>query len=178
LFWVRKGGKRVTKKEVASLACKILALYSIINGLAGGIFDEISIIQLGSNRTLQRIEILTFLAPFLVGIALWFFSETIATKMLLSNEKINKNNSPTAMEIQVIAFSILGLFFIGNALPKTVSTVYILFTMEGFEIDTPSYTQQLIEVGIQLVIGLGLFLGTQRLILINKAIKSRTKSRN
>jgi hypothetical protein len=167
----------VTKQEVASLACKILALYSMINGLAGGIFDEISIIQLGSNRTLQRIEVLTFLAPFLVGIVLWFFSETIATKML-SNEKINKNNSPTAMEIQVIAFSILGLFFIGNALPKTVSTGYLLFTMEGFRIDTPSYTQQLIEVGLQLVIGLGLFLGAQRLILINKAIKSGAKSRN
>jgi hypothetical protein len=113
-----------------------------------------------------------------VGIVLWFFSETIATKMLFSNEKINKNNSPTAMEIQVIAFSILGLFFIGNALPKTVSTGYLLFTMEGFRIDTPSYTQQLIEVGLQLVIGLGLFLGAQRLILINKAIKSGAKSRN
>jgi hypothetical protein len=178
LFWVRRGGKRVTKQEVASLACKILGLYGIINGLAGGIFDEISIIQLGSNRTLQRIEVLTFLAPFLVGIVLWCFSETIANKMVFSSEKINKNNSLTAMEIQVIAFSILGLFFIGNALPKTVSTVYILFAIEGFRIDAPSYTQQLIEVGLQLVIGLGLLLGTQRLILINKAIKSGTKSRN
>jgi hypothetical protein len=60
----------VTKQEVASLACKILALYSMINGLAGGIFDEISIIQLGSNRTLQRIRSINVFGSFSGGYSL------------------------------------------------------------------------------------------------------------
>ena len=74
----------------------------------------------------------------------------------------------TVSDIQRVSFSVLGLYFLGNSLPKLVSTLANVYFM-------CELTPRLILSGgaiIEFIIGLGIFLGSQSLVNFLKTIRT------
>ncbi len=164
----------MSKKEVTNLACKLLAIYTIIFGLTGGLSNLAFAIGQGS-ASLREV-VITSLGPFVmfvVGMGLWFLSGKLSD--YIGNEKqsgkFETSNKKTVEEIQTIAFSVLGLFFIGAALPKAVTPIMLFLAPNmGPGLNWQAFGQ-LLQVVVQLAFGLWLLLGAQGLVNFLKKVR-------
>ncbi len=116
---------------------------------------------------------------FVVGMGLWVFSDKISDYIGNKKQsgKFETSNKTTVEEIQTIAFSVLGLFFIGAALPKAVTPI-ILFLAPNSNMGTGLNWRvqydaigQLLQVVVQLAFGMWLLLGTQGLVHLLKKVR-------
>ena len=154
----------MSKREIASLACKILGIYIIIQGI--NIFS--SIILLVSTTPSDEmvpgifINIIFSLVYILFGVLLWFFSDRLSAIMVLGGNHSKEDLGIEVSDIQRVAFSVLGLYFIGSSLPNLV----FILTSSMRELPN-SFTGLLLgSVGVitKFIIGLGIFLGSQGLV--------------
>lgn len=177
----------MSKKEIANLACKLLAIYTIVNGLTGGLSGLASVAAIlansqGRNGPSPTEVILMSFGPYLmfivIGIFLWSFSHRISD--FIGNEKhsakVGSSNKKAVKEVEAIAFSVLGLFFVGSALPKAVSPIISLLTLNSFT--APGLNPQilptigkLLEVIVHLAFGMWLLLGTHGLVNAMKKLR-------
>ena len=83
--------------------------------------------------------------------------------MVTGENHSNEGSGIEVSDIQRVAFSVLGLFFLGNSLPKLVSILINMYSMSGL----PNSTTRLILGSggaiTEFIIGLGIFLGSQGL---------------
>ena len=70
-------------------------------------------------------NILTFVLLGIFGLALWLLSNKLATIMVSDNDfkQGSGQGSISALEVQSIVISVLGLYFLGVVIPKFVSTI-------------------------------------------------------
>lgn len=149
--------------KIAQLSCKILGLYTIINSIAS--LSTIVFIPQGTPPGILRM-IFPSIVQVIVGLFLWLFADTLACLMIptdYKNEPVSRPNETTG---QKIAFSVLGLYFVGTSLPKLVSAILtVLTTPSQVQIAQPSITYRLlVESIIQLLVGLIIFLGSNGLV--------------
>lgn len=156
----------MSKREIASLACKILGIYMIIQGInvsANVLSISIATPNQIAPGSLFNI-IFSFIFLILFGVLLWFFSDKLSAIMVTGENHSNEGSGIEVSDIQRVSFSVLGLFFLGNSLPKLVSTLTSMYSMSGLP---NSITRLLIGAGgtiTQLIVGLGIFLGSQGLV--------------
>jgi len=148
--------------KIAQLSCKILGLYTIVNSITG--LSTIVLMPQGTPGILRMI--FPSIVQAIVGLLLWLFADTIASLMITQDNVITHVPAPTKNTGHQIAFSVLGLYFIGTALPKLVSAILtVLSTPPQIQIAQPSITYRLlVESIIQLVVGLIVFLGSNGLV--------------
>jgi len=99
------------------------------------------------------------------GTILMAFSSRFACKVFPNEDDAREAAACSAKEIQTVAFSVVGVYLLGTAIPKLVMTALEFIRTSN------DYSEQqrlwhrhgprLIESGIQLVIGLYLFLGAR-----------------
>ncbi len=177
-----KGRIKLNKREVAEVSCKILAIYTIFDCLSKeiafiyGIFIVPLIIHVPgqTNHSNELFDDFVSSAQYLVrvlfGIALWFLAKKIATK--IGKEEYSEDVKIPIGDMRNIAFSILGLFFIGISLADIVGPIV------NFRVDWPSLGG-LVRVVVQLVFGLLLLLYAQGLVrFFNKTRKSEVNQGN
>lgn len=156
----------MSKREIASLACKILSIYMFIQGINVSA-NVLSISIATPNQMAPGIIfniIFSFIFLILFGVLLWFLSDKLSTIMFKGEDSSNKDSGIKASDIQRVLFSVLGLFFLGSSLPKLVSTLTSINSMSGIPDST---TRLLIGAGgtvTEFIIGLGIFLGSQGLV--------------
>lgn len=158
-------------RTIASLACKILGLYSIVQGLRGGgnVFSVVFIFPhqpLETARTITTVA--SFLLPILFGVLLWFLSGKLSMMMVKEDTHSNMEAETKASEIQRISFSVLGLYFIGNSLIKLVHFIVSVYPQTRLEYFLISFG----STSIELIIGLGIFFGSQGLVNLLNAVKN------
>jgi len=162
-LYCKKGERTVSNREVASLACKILGIYIIIQGINVLSSVLLYVSTATSDQMVHEsiINIIFSLVYILFGVLLWFFSDKLSAIMV--TEGNHSKESIEVNEIQRVAFSVLGLYFIGSSLPRLVST--LTSSMRGLP---NSFTGFILlgSVGIitEFIIGLGIFLGSQGLV--------------
>ncbi|MDA8229100.1 MAG: hypothetical protein M0T74_15630 [Desulfitobacterium hafniense] len=160
------------KREVASLACKILGLYTIVDAvtvIARVIFFMATTRNNSSNPSFfmnqEILNIVSFVLLGIFGLVLWLVSDKLA-KIMVSDSWVKPDSSQgsfTIQEIQSVAISTLGLYFLGTAIPKFTSSMFNLARIQG-EIDRVVHSGiivPLVESLIQLLLGLVLFLGAR-----------------
>ena len=160
----------MSKREIASLACKILGIYLIIQGtnvLSGVLSFSIATPNQMAHESL--FNIIFSLVYILFGVLLWFLSDKLSLIMVKKGENhSNEGSGIEVSEIQRVSFSVLGLYFLGNSLPKLVSTLANVYFMSEL-------TPRLILSGgaiIEFIIGLGIFLGSQALVNFLTSIRT------
>jgi len=161
-------------REVAALACKILGLYTIITATVNLVGSLIYAAGRSSLAFAPYILLLTF------GLLLWLLADKLAAFMV-------RNPKPTKVlpinigveDLQIMAFSVLGLFFLGDGLPKLVSYIFTMTAMpENIGQTKILNISNLIEAGIQIALGLGLFFGSRGLSgLVNELRHAGLKNR-
>jgi hypothetical protein len=163
----------MSKQEIASLACKILGIYIIIQGinvLSSVLYVSIATPNLMANESL--INIIFSLMYIFIGVLLWLLSDKLSAIMVTGENHYNEGSGIQVGDIQRVAFSVLGLFFLGNSLPKLVSTLTNEYFMSGSPYST---TRLMLEAGgtvVQLIVGLGIFLGSQGLVNFLNTIRT------
>jgi len=161
------------KKQIASLGCKFLGIYSIIQSipLMGNVL-QISAFAKDDPSFGVSLFLSTFL-PFLImaalGIALLIFSNRFAQKTVPTNSGINTETGLSTKEVQSIAFSVVGLVLIVLAIPKIFQIGWNVHALQsaGDQRDTHELLKQnwsfTLAAGIQFLIGFFLFIGSELL---------------
>jgi hypothetical protein len=161
------------KKQIASLGCKFLGIYAIIQSipLLGNVFQVFAFAKDDSSfgASLLISAFLPFLLMAFFGFELLFFSNKFAKKMVPANDSVNSDNILSSKDLQVIAFSIVGLFMIVHAIPKIFQIAWNVHALQsaGDQRDTQELLRQnwsfTLATGIQFLIGLFLFIGSELL---------------
>ena len=160
------------KVIIASLASKFLGIYALIQSipLIGSISQLIAFAKDDPSLSFRLIiaSIIPALLMAMTGIVLIILSNKIANKML-SGEKIQTETNVSPKDIQSIAFSVVGLLLIVLAFPKIIQVVLNIYSLKsaGDErnvseliMNNWNYT---ISIGLQLIIGIFLFIGGELL---------------
>ncbi|EHQ89186.1 hypothetical protein [Desulfosporosinus youngiae] len=154
----------MNKQELASLACKILGICVIIQGI--NVFSNIIMFivitpsaEMASGVFLNTIFSLVYI---LFGVLLWIFSDKLSAIMVRGESQLPEGSGLGAKDIQRVAFSVLGLYFMGSSLPNLLGVVTSLIR------EQPMHMSQILfgSVGMlaRLIIGLGIFLGSEGLV--------------
>ncbi|MDD5258990.1 MAG: hypothetical protein PHD29_03420 [bacterium] len=164
----------MTKKDILTLACKILGLYLLIILLfqIEGLLLSISSLFLTKGQRLEIYQSIIILVPFIIYTCLAIFlikkSNIVANKLNLHDDKIITNINITKDELQESAYNIIGIVLIANAIigiPKQAIRFGDRFT-------TVIYTGIIITL-IQIVIGIYLVLGSKGLVKLITKLKDR-----
>ena len=169
----------MSKRDIASLACKVIAIFLIIQGIniMANLFSYyISVPNLMGMIEPEQLTNMIFPYIFLLifGGLLWVFSDKLALIMIKgdSDSSLSESFKIEAIDVQRILFSILGLFFMGDSLPKILSALTNMFWMR----DLPGASIRLLPNAIgdisQFLLGLGIFLGSQSLVGLLQAIRN------
>lgn len=164
----------MSKREIASLACKILGIYVIVQGvnvLSSILYVSVATSVATSNPILNvvnetLVNIIFSFTYIIVGALLWFLSDKLSSWMVTKeNESVVKSSGIEVNDIQRVSFSVLGLYFLGGSLPRLVSTLLSIYSMRDM---TPSATGYILRSSVEaigeFIIGLVLFLGSQGLV--------------
>jgi len=161
------------KIQIASLGCKFLGIYSIIQSipLLGNVLQ---IFALAKDDTSSGVSLfLSAFLPFLMmatwGVALLIFSNKFAQKMVSANIEEPAGTVLSTKDLQSIAFSIVGLVMIVLAIPKIFQIGWNIHTLQSAgdqrgiqELLMQNWSFTLATV-IQFVIGIFLFIGSELL---------------
>lgn len=110
-------------RTIASLGCKLLGIYSMIQGLngSGSVFSVIYISAYNQPVTTRIITLITaFIVPVIFGALLWLLSDNLSVIMVKEDTDPNRGLETKDSEIHRISFSVLGLYYIGDSLIKLV----------------------------------------------------------
>ncbi|MDQ7096851.1 hypothetical protein REC12_24975 [Desulfosporosinus sp. PR] len=165
------------KKEIVELSCKVLAIYTIFNGFSKEVvylFNSIILpffipthifpgYQYQPKILVEFASSCQYLILLLLGVVLWLLSKKIANRIGI--EKYSEDMKISVGDIRNVAFSILGLFFIGSSLPQIVNPI-VQFFSEKTLLGGPNWAsiEQLLQIVTQLAFGLFLLFYAQGLV--------------
>lgn len=164
------------KTDLTSIALKMMGIYVLCQSLS--LFQvAVMYFRFPSNFTEQHKITLTHAAafglPFLLtlifGVVLIIFGSRIATR-LFKRESETISTRFTAIEIQQVAFSAVGLLVLVNALPSLMATLSSYFVFKGGSTTLASpmlrdFWPEYVGLATRLVLGFWLFFGGKTLVL-------------
>ena len=161
-------------KDLAFISIRILSLYIFTKALLGiGSIVNLMITQIGIGIIPVKQLVFTFLnsfgLAFVISILLWVFADKISSLVIGKKENLQEGHSKiTLKSIQAIAISTVGLIIIVSGLPELVKVILDYnFAISQFSTTDPNLklmtTYKLIEVFVKLALGLGLFIGANKI---------------
>ncbi|MEL7568551.1 MAG: hypothetical protein AAGU27_27290 [Dehalobacterium sp.] len=157
----------MNNREVASLACKILGMYIIIQAI--NVLFTFFYVSVTTSFQDNILNLSFAIGYILFGILLWYFSDKLSVIMVKTKNCDKESLSLDINSIQRVAFSVLGLFFIGNSLPKLVGLLCNIYLSM---IDHNLSSILILRSGgiiAEFIIGLVIFLGSKGLVnFLNK----------
>lgn len=155
----------MTTRHIAQLCCKALGVYALIFALAT-LQYMIPLYFSGSYRAPWLYMIGTSLPSILlVALAafLWLKADALSSLMVPDQGVPNVTSRLSAVEIKKIAYSVLGLFILSDAIPQ-LTGVFFLLAPEDPSPQTGRFLwEKIVEVLVKAAIGFGLFLRGMKL---------------
>jgi hypothetical protein len=165
----------MSKHEIVRITCKILAVYLIVQGINASLnaFSSYFIILDYPISEMMLNVVLPFFFLIIFGILIWVFSGKLSVFMVKGKVHSEKELGIKADDLQRVAISVLGLFFTGTSLPKLISSWmnYTNFTARNEMFDATRLLPEAFGNLTQLIIGLGIFFGSQGLVNILKYLR-------
>ncbi len=162
----------MTKKEIVSLSLKLAGIYCLIMSISYLSFAIMSAVS--ALRRQGFWDMLTSITPFvllllsftpvvlllLFGVYL-IFSNKLPSKMASSMIQEEKPTSFTFQDIQVLAFSIIGVWLLSSAVPTFIQAMVQITVLYSSSRQTvPVYfISQIVAAVLKLVLGIYLFSG-------------------
>ncbi len=153
----------MTKKEIVSLSLKLAGIYCLIMAISHFGHAIPSIVILG-RRGFWSMLLLLSLTPFvlllLFGVYL-IFSSKLPSKMASSMIEEEKTTSFTFQDIQVLAFSIIGVWLLSSAIPNFIQAIVqttILYSSSRQSVSV-YFMSQIVAAVLKLALGIYLFSG-------------------
>jgi len=156
----------MTKKEIATLSFKLLSLYAILQ-LIDKLGYIISYLMYGDLSGANFMNFISWAVPpvlFLIcGILLWYTAAPLAGSLFKatgSNE--NSNSNASLIDIQIVAFSVVGLFVLAESFPNFMRLVVWYYLAN--EIQKSPLTGDGVAFLLQSVFGFWLLFGSRGIV--------------
>jgi hypothetical protein len=165
----------MTKKHILSLSLKILGIYAMINSiyLIGGVIQSFGFIE--EQRTMSQYifigSLVTFLLLNLTGSFLIFMSNKIAKDPDTDADRTYSVNSIRFSDLQELSYSIVGIFILITAIPSLFRLCGNIFVSEKHIF--LSTIASGIGVGVQIIVGLWLFIGSKGFVKLWQKLRQR-----
>ena len=165
----------MTKKEIVSLSLKLAGIYCLIMAIAYLNFTVMAVVS--SLRqgfwdmlisitpfVLLLLSITPFVLLLLFG-AYLIFSSKLPSKMASSMIEEETTTSFTFQDIQVLAFSIIGVWLISSAIPTFIQAIVRITVMYSTSQQSVSvyFIPQIVAAVLKLAFGIYLFSGSRGL---------------
>lgn len=164
----------MTKREIAALACKILALYAVTLawGAIGSIIPFLLYrVEPSQGMSLTGITIANISYTVLMGTTaflLWFKADRIAISMVRDEGMAIENSKIHSSDIKAIAFSVVGLFILAETIPHAVGVIVersMSTPMPGMDMGWNAGKKALVaRLVVEIAIGFWLLLGSRGLV--------------
>lgn len=157
----------MTRNEIGTLSFKILGIYAIVIAIEK-LPAILRLMYLSDLKGPQMLSLLSSAVPpvllALCGIALWFLAPGL-TRVALGARLTEEKPSATIAEIQEVAFSVIGMYVLANALPNLVQSAvfYYYIASSGQEGGAP-LGGTIIVLLFQLALGVWLLLGFRKIV--------------
>ncbi|HBC92135.1 MAG TPA: hypothetical protein DCZ10_04310 [Pelotomaculum sp.] len=154
------------KREIACLGIRFLSIYMILQGIIVTANVVPLLISTISQKTNENHSYYFFSCLIIIvfGVILWLVSDQLSAIIFKEEAHFEGGLGTTTKELQTVLFSLLGLFFLGNSLPKLVTILINIYVMH----ETPNMTLNLISglagVITEIVLGLVIFLKAHSLV--------------
>lgn len=158
-------------KNLAKIFIRIYSIYLIMSG----ILSLPNLISMIDFNWIFYIIIHSSLMS-VCGILLWVFSDAIASK-IVSDDTINDDISLNYSKIQKVAFSVVGIIILINAVPSITRNIWDIIRLSNTSPDIDKAdmlkpTVDIVENAIKAIMGIWLLLGSKGIVnLIRKARK-------
>ncbi len=165
----------MTKKEIVSLSLKLAGIYCLIMAISHLNF---AIMYVVSSLRQGFWDMLISITPFVLLLlsftpvvllllfgAYLIFSNKLASKMASSMIEEEKTTSFTFQDIQVLAFSIIGVWLISSAIPTFIQAIVRITVMYSTSQRSVSvyFIPQIVATVLKLALGIYLFSGSRGL---------------
>ncbi len=153
----------MTKKEIAILSFKVLSIYSAIQGLT--VLPNV-LFSISKNTLNDSTYVLFKAAPPLLliicGALLWYGAPLLASSIFRAT--VSENGPGASLQdIQVVAFSVVGLVLLSYALPDLVN--YVMFKVFApFGGGKSALFYWIVLTSLKIVLGLWLLFGSRGLV--------------
>lgn len=177
----------MNKREIAHLACRILAVYTILLGIGG--IPELSTLLFVNSAFDWRsvlVQVITGVWPvvmFAIGMVIWWRAGIIAAWMVgydIQDHPLEPDDEPVrASDLQHIAFSTLGLWALIDVTPRLVYNVGLaVFSYGDWMLHVGTAWRSALSIGgvlAQVSIGVWLLFGAGSIVnLLNGSPKKVT----
>ena len=164
------------RQEIAVLSCRILSVYAVVYALGMPIMNLLVLSKKATSVELLVMGWFHFGLLMASALLLWLFSNRIGAHMVMDLETSSEDSPIRMNDIQPVAFSIVGLLVLAQAIPRFVNMLArVLFVhstqkFDHFMSDGAGFT-------VQIAIGLWLFFGSRGLVgLLNTMRKGSLAS--
>jgi hypothetical protein len=165
----------MTKKEIVSLSLKLAGIYCLIMAITHLNFTIMSVVSsLREGFWSMLISITPFIllllsiTPFVLLLlfgAYLILSNKLPSKMVSSMIEEEKTTSFTFQDIQVLAFSIIGVWLISSAIPTFIQAIVRITLLYSSSQQSVSvyFIPQILAAVLKLALGIYLFSGSRGL---------------
>ena len=171
----------MTKKEIVSLSLMLAGIYCLIMAINHLSYVIQSIASLFRQEDFWSIlisinfivSLLLLLTPFLLLLLFGFylfFSDKLPSKMASSMTQEEKTESFSLQDIQILAFSIIGVWLLSEAVPTFIRLiVQITFILPTYQksvtvFQNSAYISHIVAAVLKIALGIYLFSGGKGLI--------------
>lgn len=158
------------KEEVVGIAVRLFAIFLFLYTLryVSGLLP-LAAAPPPNNVSLMFIFLLG-LFPILAAVLLWFFPLTVAGRIIPNIKSKTSTSKLSAGEIEVVAFSVMGLWVLTFAIPDTFYWVTFVLLLKNVEVGnvhlTPDNIASIVTTIVELAIGFWLLFGSRGVFAI------------
>lgn len=162
----------MTKEDIVALALKITAFFLLLDALSSFSASYLNWDYVaGYGRLSIVIDLLVMLLPLIIAVILaiviWKLSYHIANSMSTKTPPTSVEKKWSLSDIQITAFSVIGIFVLAKAIPTAFYHVYGLLITSIFNGSSsgngPAGLSRYVYTGAQLLIGFWLLFGAKGL---------------
>lgn len=168
----------MSKKQIAILACRILAIFAFMQAFS---FTQLVAFQVDAAAQMPEgrgLSTLSAIAPvvllILFAVLLWVFAEGLAQLMIVDDNGAAEAKI-VSEEFQIIGFSVLGLFLLVRAIPEFTGNLLNYILIEKQLLFRGNSMRLLIQFSVdilKIILGLGLLFGARGLAGLIKTFRT------
>ena len=156
----------MTKEQIVALAIRLFSVFLFIYGIRA-IGTIVPINDLDQMSMMAWILTIVFALAFsAIAVLLWFFPLLVARKLLPVSDQKEGKSVVALQDIDVIAFSVIGLWILATAIPDMVYWIMmwsVLLNKVSINDVSFDYIASSVSTVLELCIGLWLLVGAQGL---------------
>jgi hypothetical protein len=157
----------MTKREIAILAFKILSIYAFIQAIDQSSYVLYCITSQDQFDPAAKVELIWISVPpmllALCGTILWFTAPFLATSVFKTTGSEYASTASLA-DIQMVAFSVVGLFILATGFPELVNVLTVNLTASWIEGGWRAKIHNIVVLVLKIALGLWLLLGSDGIV--------------